>query len=291
MVPENEFYKTILSRSSIRRYQRKVLKRQDLREIEEFAMGLDGLESDNKLSIVLKTYAVGSEIGKAVGSFGWIMSPPHVLLPYATGKSNALADLGYRCEQIVLQLWLRGIGSCYIGCIHRQARVRKLLDLPQNAKIAAFIFLGIPSEDRSMRLYRKISHLFVRSKDRISIEDLFLDDSWKYAIEKNSDFGRVLEAGRFAPSAVNAQPWRFSIKKNSFNIFAKLNKIGKIYDLDQEYAVHDTGICMGNMSAAASALGYDLNWTSEEKFVPGVSEEQYLLRIASFSLKSFGITL
>ena len=230
-------YNDIISRTSIRRYADNAVDFSLLDEIRQLSENSPGLWSENQYQMEITEYDPGSNFCKALGGFGKIFSPPFVCLPYIRGKDHLLEDLGFRNEQVVLYLWSRGIGSCYIGCILRQKRVRELLDLPEDVVFASFIIFGHPHRDQSMHLYRKISQLVVRSKDRLSFDELFINDGWKHLLGKNQKLSRVIEAGRRSPSAQNIQPWRFSVDSGFLNVFTKLRKIGRIYDLRQQYAV------------------------------------------------------
>ena len=63
-----------------------------------------------------------------------------------------------------------------------------------------------------------------------------------------------------APSAVNAQPWRFEVVNDEVRLFATKSRRGKFYDQNQDYARHDAGICMANMMKAAEGFGYSIIW-------------------------------
>ncbi len=188
------------------------------------------------------------------------MNPPYFFAPFIIGKKNNLIDLGFRTQQIVLFLWNRGIGSCYIGCAHRQNQVKKLLKFPDGCNIISFVIFGLPDTNQSLRLYQKLALIFTRSKKRFSFEELFLGNPLPKNISKSNIIMKILEAGRLSPSATNAQPWRFEIKDEKFIIYAHQKKVANIFDLEQGYSLHDTGICMSNMSQAAEALGTEIHW-------------------------------
>lgn len=281
-------YKDILSRKSIRRYAGKEPDVYYLSELNKINRNLPMLLPENQYQLKVSEYDPQSDFGKALGGFGKIFSPPYACLPFINGKDHLLEDLGFRNEQLVLYLWSRGIGSCYIGCIHRQERVRDLLNLPDNAVFTSFIIFGYPHRKQSMHLYRKISQLLVRSKERLSFDELFLNDEWKTQMSQNQNLAKIMEAGRRSPSAQNNQPWRFSVDSGFLDIFAKVRKIGRIYDFRQQYAVHDTGICMGNISAAAKSLNFDLTWEWIEANRDFSVVEDSLLPIGRFKINTNG---
>lgn len=170
-------YNQILSRFSVRRYQQKNLPLPLLTRIEEFVSPVDALDIHNVFSCQVYENDSQKKSSGAMGIYGRIFNAPYFLAPSIQGDITSLIDLGYRTQQIVLDLWREGIGSCYIGCVHQQKRVIGLLDLPKSARVVSMVAFGIPAEDQSKYLYQKISQAFTRSKRRLEYNKLFLDGS------------------------------------------------------------------------------------------------------------------
>ena len=284
MQTNQNLYKHLLSRHSIRRYRPALMDKNDLSIINRSSKTIDFLNENNDFRIQIFDYMPDSLSGKALGGFGRIMRPPYFFAPYISGGTNSLVDLGFRTQQIVLEMWNRGTGSCFVGCAHRQFRVKQLLDISEQAKIISFVIFGEPDMNQSLRFYQKISQFFTRSKKRLSFEELFIDNKLPLILKKDNVFKKILEAGRQAPSATNSQPWRFECKNDRFTIYAHQKKLANIYDLQQGYSFHDTGICMANMSMAAKTLGKKFKWqlvNSDDKIHP-LTETN--LPIAYFSI-------
>lgn len=253
-------YDLILSRTSIRRFRDTQLSENQLNEIQSLKDNISGLNCDNNFQCQIFNYFDESENSKALGVFGRIFSAPYFMAPTIIGDSASVIDLGFRSQKIVLEMWYRGIGSCYIGCVHNSRRIIDFLNLIENARIIACIVFGHPAEDQSKYLYQKVSQIFTRSKSRLEISELFLDQSAAKNLSQSVLLKKIVEAGRFAPSATNTQPWRFHIEGENLIVYTKRKKLGKIYDINQAYIMHDIGICMANMSMAATALGVELKW-------------------------------
>jgi hypothetical protein len=275
-------YKNILSRHSIRRYQHDSFGEEELILIEKSSNRLQSLDSKNIFSIKIFKYQPEATSGKALGGFGRIMNPPYFMLPSITGDDYSLVDLGFHTQQIVLDLWTKGIGSCYIGCAHRQNQVRNLLGLSKNINIISFLVFGLPDKNQSLRLYQKLSSFFTKSKQRLDMEELFLENSFSESLKKNILFVKILEAGRFAPSATNAQPWRFKIEENRFIIYSHQKIVANLYDRKQGYSLHDTGICMANMSRAAQSLDTVIHWNKVNTDMQKISTKGIDIPIAYF---------
>ena len=255
-----DIYKHLLARHSIRRYEPDLPGENELLKIRKASEIIESLDRENIFELKIFEYHPETSEGKALGGFGRIMKPPYFFAPFITGGINSLTDLGFRTQQLVLDMWNNGIGSCYVGCAHRQNRVKQLLNISDQARIISFVIFGQPATKQTLRFYQKISQFFTKSKKRFSFQELFLDYQYPEKIKRNSLLKKVLEAGRFAPSATNSQPWRFESKDGRFTIFAHQKKIANLYDLKQGYSFHDTGICMANMSNAAVAFGKKIRW-------------------------------
>jgi hypothetical protein len=277
-----DLYKNIISRRSIRRYEPDLFREEDLSIIEKSSSSLQSLDSKNNFSIKIFKYKPQAPSGKALGGFGRIMNPPYFMLPVISGDDFSLVDLGFHTQQIVLDLWTKGIGSCYIGCAHRQNRVRQLLGLSEQINIISFLVFGLPDKNQSLRLYQKFSSFFTRAKQRLSIEELFLENSFPESLKSDNLFMKIFEAGRFAPSATNAQPWRFRIEENRFIIFSHQKAVPNLYDLKQGYSLHDTGICMANMSRAAQSLNTEVHWNKANADMQKITTKGIDIPIAYF---------
>lgn len=94
------------------------------------------------------------------------------------------------------------------------------------------------------------------------------------------DMGKVLEAGRWAPSGLNNQPWRFAVVRDAGlrNSISKLTRYGRIVlgaqvliavFLDTEKSYHREkdiqaiGACLQNMLLEAHSLGLGAVWLGE----------------------------
>jgi len=276
----------IYERKSIRQYLSQPVGADVINQICKWPHEVQGLEPSHHFFVEIHDFDLRDERSRAIGGFGRLISPPHYLVPYIIGGMHALTDLGFRTQQIVLELWRQGIGTCYIGCVQNQKKVKSVFGLPLQACVGAFIAFGIPDQNETHRLLRSISHLFTQSHRRAPLQDLFLDSSYQRLENYSSILYQLLEAGRYAPSAMNAQPWRFNIEEE-LEVFAKINHGNRIYDLEQNYPLHDVGICMANMNIAARELGRRLKWelapVLREKTISG----QRVIRIAELPIKAF----
>ncbi|MHA1285369.1 MAG: nitroreductase family protein [Promethearchaeota archaeon] len=112
----------------------------------------------------------------------------------------------------------------------------------------------------------------------------------------------ILEAGRWAPSASNRQPWQFIIIKNK-DILEKISKeavygsflrkaplaiaiVGKISENPNWY-IQDTSLASMNMMLMAWSLGIGSCWIGtmnreKVKQILGLTEDDFLLTVLPF---------
>ena len=112
----------------------------------------------------------------------------------------------------------------------------------------------------------------------------------------------ILEAGRWAPSASNRQPWQFIVIKN-WDILEKISKeavyggflrkaplaiaiIGKISENPNWY-IQDTSLVSMNMMLMAWSLGIGSCWIGtmnreKVKQILGLTEDDFLLTVLPF---------
>jgi nitroreductase len=203
----------------------------------------------------------------ALGAYGRIVTPPHYLVPYLvpeTGQSARaldLAGLGFCVQQIAVRLAQAGIGSCYIGCLPRENAARALFGLPDGARIGATLVYGYPSTGRRDRVINDTVRRAVGATRKLPPECLFYDGGFRGLSAPPSDLAPLVEAARAAPSADNAQPWRFLWHEDQLWLY--LTKRNWRYGLGgtQAYRWYDGGICMANVSLAMEALGIAGQWS------------------------------
>ena len=69
-----------------------------------------------------------------------------VLVNEEIKKAGNDNDAGAACQNIMLTAVEKGLGSCWIGSVHRK-KLSKLIGVPENCKIHTVIALGYPAED------------------------------------------------------------------------------------------------------------------------------------------------
>jgi nitroreductase len=257
---DSEIYPFILSRRSIRSYDQRQLSSADQAQIKIILDNTKSLFPENKFEVILKNKTTGEDLVEILGAYGRFITPPHYLVPHITGSNNALVDLGYQSGQIAVRLWSKGIGTCFIGCLSRQEKVRQLFQLPADAQIAAFLVFGYPGAGFGIEAITKFTKALMGIRGRKPIENIFFQDTFEHAAKPEGLWEKIIDAARFAPSAINAQPWQFLLRNEELYLFTLRNNRKYILPENQGYCFHDSGLCMANIDLALSSFGLHSVW-------------------------------
>ncbi len=252
-------YEAILARQSVRRYDQAQLDPEVMAAVDEIVGDARPLVHGNLFHQI--EVDVENEDFSALGGYGRFVTPPHYLVPYIQGDDHLLADLGYRLEQIAVRLARIGVGSCFIGALHREDEVRRRFGLPAGARVAAFLIFGRPATGLVGRGLNTAVHTLSGGGGRMAVNRVFFADSFDQPSSPPAAIEKLVEAGRAAPSAVNAQPWRFLWREGRLHLF--VTRENRRYG-GQPYHLHDGGLCMANVALALEALGLSGRWIMYE---------------------------
>jgi nitroreductase len=256
---DESLYQAILARRSARRYQAAPLDEGTLARVREIVTSVIPLCPENHFEASLHSLTGSEALIGALGAYGRIVSPPHYLAPWMQGKRHVLTDLGCRAEQIAVRLAAMGLGSCFIGNLGREAEVRTHFGLPPDARIGAFLIFGWPSQSLAGRAVNAVMRQATGATNKLAVDKILFVDDWRAPDSLPPELLPLLEAARCAPSAVDAQPWRFLWQGGRLHLFVKVNNLR--YGGDKsDYRYYDGGICMGNVLLALQALGIEGRW-------------------------------
>jgi nitroreductase len=248
----------------VRRYDRARLDEDTLAQVRQIVSGARPLIPDNRFQALLRDASADEDLVSSLGGYGRIVTPPHYLVPTMTGERYLLEDLGYRTEQIAVRLTVLGIGSCYIGSLGREAAVRSRFALPEDARIGAFLVFGLPSATWGGRAVNTLIRAAAGATSKLPAESLFFRDGFDNPALPPPELAPLIEAARHAPSAVNAQPWRFLWQDGRLHLFVKRHNPRYGRGAPAAYRLFDGGICMANVTLALEALGIEGQWVTYE---------------------------
>jgi hypothetical protein len=267
-----DLYQAILNRHSVRRYRNIPLGKQALTQIDDIVTHVTPLVPQNRFVVMRRDVLSGEDLIAAMGGYGRILSPPHFLTSYINGSQYPLVDLGYRMEQIAIQMVQIGISVCFIGSLGRETDVRIRFRLLRNARTAAFLIFGYPAETVTGRTINAVLRQSQHSNNKLAADRIFYNESFEHLQAPPQHLAQLIEAGRFAPSANNAQPWRFLWHRQQLYLYIREenprygNKVPH-----QNYRFFDAGTCMGNIKLAMRALAIAGHWallTEDDPDIP-----------------------
>jgi len=259
-------YEAILARRSVRRFEPRALDLGLQAQVRDAVDAVLPLVSENRFEVLYRDVSPGENLVQALGAYGRIVTPPHYLVPFllpVDQRSNVLdlTDLGFRVQQIAVRLTQAGIGSCYVGCLPREDAARSYFGLPEGSRVAASLVYGFPGARTGDRLINAAVRQAIGAVRKLPPEQLFFLDTFERSSLPPSGLLPLIEAARAAPSADNAQPWRFLSREGKLYLYLKRESLRYRLGGTQDYRWHDGGLCMANVSLAMEALGLDGHWS------------------------------
>ncbi len=204
---------------------------------------------------------------------------------YIAGKlkraPHAEEAFGFSFENVVLHAQSLGVGTVWIaGTMDRKA-FEKAMELSEGEVMPCMSPLGVPAEKRSIRdgVMRKTTG----ADDRLGLDKLVFDGAFgaPFDLSAAGELKDVFEAVRWAPSAVNKQPWRMIVKDGAVHFYEKKNK-GFIDASGWDLQKIDVGIAMCHFYYAAEEKKIKTRFVISD---PGIEVPQYTDYIASFILE------
>ncbi|MGC8877802.1 MAG: nitroreductase family protein [Anaerolineae bacterium] len=267
---DSPLYQAILARQSVRRYDAQPLDEATLEQVLALAEDVRPLVPANRFTVRLRSDVVRQDLVTLLGAYGRLITPPHALVPYLQGVVHPLTDLGYRVEQVVVRLTALGIATCYIGTLPHEEQARTLLDLPADARIGALVVFGRAAETAGGRALDGLVRSMLGRTKPPALERFFFLGRADHPAQPPAQLRPLIEAAVRAPSACNAQPWRFLWNDNCLILFVLRHNPRYGPGAAQHYNLYDGGIAMANITLAMEVLGMRGHWQllSDEVVVP-----------------------
>lgn len=167
------------------------------------------LVSGNQVHPALKGFA---------GRIGRVLAPWYIV-PITTADPLARFNLGYTLEKIVLEMTALDMGTCWLGGFFNRSRLAEALGLERGDCIPALIAWGQPSPQTWNRVVKSAAGLSRRKPvEKIIAANVDLDVG-------SVPWRPLLEAVRWAPSAVNRQPWRLLLTPQAIHLYSAGTKM------------------------------------------------------------------
>ena len=232
----SELLKTIRGRKSVRTFDGNPLRAEDREKLEQYVRTIDNPFGIPVRFVLLdaKEHGLSSPVisGETLYAAGMVSKGPY-----------ADAAFGYAFEKLVLYAWTLGIGTTWIGGTMKRELFEQAAGLGQGEMMPCVSPLGYPAKKRSIR--ETVMRKGVGADSRLPAEKIFFDGAWDAGLpaEKQEEIRDLIEMVRWAPSAVNKQPWRVIVTDQGFHFYEKHDK-GYISEKTGDLQKIDVGIAL-----------------------------------------------
>lgn len=224
---EKSIVEIIKSRKSVRTYDGTPLSEEHKSEIESFIKNATNPFDVPVTFRVLDAKENGLTSPVIVGADTFIAAK-------VSRVTNFEIAFGYSFENVCLYAKSLGIGTVMLAASINRAVFEQVMQVGENEVLPVASPLGYPAKKRSVR--ETIMRKGVKADERKPFDSLFFDCTFEkgLSIEKAGVFANALEMARWAPSAVNHQPWRAVTDGDTVHFYENKNlKESSLMDLQK----------------------------------------------------------
>lgn len=158
----------VLSRRSIRRYERKDIPKEVLYKILEAGRQAPSASNIQPFHLIVLT---DEEIKKEFSTGRWntfVKDSPLVVVGCAITTDIhdsrwSVVDTTIALQNMVVAAWAMGVGSCWIGDFQEE-KVKQRLNIPEGWRVVALITFGYPVEQPHPRIKKPLDELVSYNK-------------------------------------------------------------------------------------------------------------------------------
>ena len=243
----SELLEIIKGRKSVRSFEDKPLSTEDRSRLEQYIGTID-----NPFGIPVRFVLLDA---KENGLSSPVLTGETMYVAGIVKKGNyADVAFGFSLEKLVLYAWSLGIGTTWIGGTMKRELFEQAAGLSKDEMMPCMSPLGYPSRKRSVKetLMRK----GVGADSRMSTDKLFFDGKWDVPLNAagSDELLELMEMVRWAPSAVNKQPWRIIAADGSFHFYEKQDK-GYVSEKTGDLQKVDLGIALCHFVCGLESQG------------------------------------
>ena len=257
---------TILTRKSVRSYDGRPIEPEALEKVKAFAAKVEDPFGIPVTFVFLdaKEHGLSSPVltGEPLYAAGKVPRAPY-----------ADAAFGFAMEHLLLYAWSMGLGSVWIGGTMKREVFESAAGLGAGERMPCVSPLGYPAAKRSLR--ETIMRRGVGADSRLPGEKLFFRDDFNTPLSTQDD---LLELVRWAPSAVNKQPWRLVLREGRFHFYLKHDK-GYVSEVVGDLQKIDMGIALCHFVLGAKAMGRESAVAVEDPRIPVPEGMEYIASV------------
>ncbi|MTI68725.1 MAG: nitroreductase [Firmicutes bacterium] len=202
---EREWFEVIKKRHSRRKYINKQIDSKALEKLNTFIKKINSFKSGVRIKIVNESC---DDVFKGIiGSYGKIKgAKSYACIIGNTNEKYIDEKIGYYGEALILKATSLDLGTCWVSGTFKKEAVNQSIKLKPREKIYAITPIGYVKEDYS--LTEKLMSKMISSHKRKDLDKICkegFNSNWPKWIKDG------IKCSQLAPSAVNRQPWLFSV--------------------------------------------------------------------------------
>ena len=182
---------------------------------------------------------------------------------------------GYSFELLVLYAQSLGLGTVWVGGTMDRAAFESAMELEGGERMPCMSPIGYPAEKLSIK--ESLMRKGVRADSRFPFGELFFDGDFHTPLtgEKAGKLAHPLEMVRWAPSAVNKQPWRAVVMGNAVHFYLKHTK-GYVSESVGDMQKIDMGIALCHFALTAQEDGLNIQFSLADPGLPTQADVEYI---------------
>ena len=268
------FLDEVKKRRSVRTFDGNKLSEQDLKKLNDLA---NQVENPYDIPVTIALFdAKEKDLSSPV-----ITGENDYVTAKVTAGKNADVAYGYSFEKFLLNAHQMGLGTVWIGGTMPSEKFEAAAELKEGEIMPCMSPLGYTASKMGVKevLMRK----GVKADWRYNFEELFFKDDFSTPLLELEAQALciydALEAVRFAPSAVNKQPWRVVVSNGYAHFFEKKDRgyDNGTYDLQKV----DVGIALYHFEESLRLAGKSVEFAIAD---PGLDLDKDMEYIASYRI-------
>lgn len=262
---------TILTRKSVRSYDGRPIEAGTLAKIEAFAH-----EVQNPFGVPVSFVFLDA---KERGLSSPVLTGEPMYVAGKVGKVlNGDVAFGYAMEHLLLYAWSLGVGSVWIGGTMKREQFEQAAGKEAGERMPCVSPLGYPAAKKSLR--ETVMRRGVGADSRLPGEKLFFDGGFDTPLSGRAlePWNDILELVRWAPSAVNKQPWRVALQDGRCHCYLRHDK-GYISDAVGDMQKIDLGIALCHFVLGAELKGLTARVDISDPGIPSPAGVEYIASV------------
>ncbi len=260
---------TVMGRKSVRTYDERPVSDQHRKDLEDYIKTISnpfGIPVDFVL-LDAKDNDLSSPVlsGESLYVAGKVAKKPYADVAF-----------GFSFEKLVLYAWTLGIGTVLIGGTMKREVFEAAAGLKDGEMMPCVSPLGYPARKKSLK--ETMMRRGVGADTRLGGHKLFFADEWGRALTPEDDMADILEMVRWAPSAVNKQPWRIIFKDGLYHFYEKKDR-GYINDATGDLQKVDIGIALCHFMMGLEEKGKEAKVTISNPGIAIPDEAEYIASV------------